>query len=155
MNFGPNGANSLSLGNSAGSISLSGNTLSLGSNTTLQTNLYSAVNINSGSVSATLQVQANTSVATGSYQTIVSAATGSYKAAFFDYVIFSGSATRAGTVVSTWSNTAIDYYENYTNDVSGSTSKVTLRVALTGSNVQLQATSSNAAWTIRSLIRLI
>jgi hypothetical protein len=105
--------------------------------------------------SASIDNQQIRSTNSGSYQVVTSTVTGSYKAAFFDYVIFSGSATRAGTVVSTWSNTAVDYYENYTNDVSGSTSKVTLRVALSGSNVQLQATSSNAAWTIRSLIRLI
>jgi hypothetical protein len=108
-----------------------------------------------GITSASIENQQIRSTNSGSYQVVTNTVTGSYKAAFFDYVIFSGSATRAGTVVSTWSNTAVDYYENYTNDVSGSTSKVTLRVALSGSNVQLQATSSNAAWTIRSLIRLI
>jgi hypothetical protein len=129
-----------------GSLNVVGNTTITGSLTV------------TGSVfitSASIDNQQILSTASGSYQIVTSTVTGSYKAAFFDYVIFSGSATRAGTVVSTWSNNAVDYYENYTNDVSGSTSKVTLRVALTGSNVQLQATSSNAAWTIRSLIRLI
>ena len=52
MNFGPNGVNSLSLGNSAGSLSLSNTILSLGSATTTQTNLYGAVNI-TGSLGVT------------------------------------------------------------------------------------------------------
>ena len=129
-----------------GSLNVVGNTTITGSLTVTGSVFITSASINNQQILSTNS---------GSYQIVTSTATGSYKAAFFDYVIFSGSATRAGTVVSTWSNTAIDYYENYTNDVSGSTSKVTLRVALTGSNVQLQATSSNAAWTIRSLIRLI
>ena len=105
--------------------------------------------------SASLDYQQNLSIVTGSYQVVTSTDTGSFKAAFFDYVAFSGSATRAGIVVSTWSNTAVDYYENYTNDVSGSTSRLILRAALSGSNIQLQTSASSDTWTVRSLIRLI
>jgi hypothetical protein len=155
MNFGPGGANSLSLGNSAGVLSLSSTVLSLGSSTTTQTNLYGAININSGSLSSALQVQANPSVATGSFQTIVSVATGSYRCAFFDYVAFNGSIVRAGTVVTTWSGSTTEFYENYTADLGGSTSVVTLQTAISGSNIQLQAGISGSAWSVRSLVRLL
>jgi hypothetical protein len=105
--------------------------------------------------SASLDFQQNTSVATGSFQTIVSAATGSYRCAFFDYVAFSGSIVRAGTVVTTWSGSATEFYENYTNDLGGNTSIVTLQTAISGSNIQLQAGISGSAWAVRSLVRLL
>lgn len=105
--------------------------------------------------SASLLYQQNLSVPTGSYQVIASAPTASYRAAFFDYVMFSGSVGRAGTIYSIWSASYAEYYENYTGDVGGSTAGVTLQAAISGSNIQLQATASNNAWTIRSLIRLL
>ena len=124
-----------------------------------------SVNITSGSLtlvtgsltltSASLTYQQNLSVAAGGYQVIASAATASYRAAFFDYVMFSGSIVRGGTVTSTWSGSSTEYYENYTADLGGSTSGVTLQTALSTGNIQLQASASTAAWTIRSLIRLL
>jgi hypothetical protein len=124
-----------------------------------------SVNITSGSLtlvtgsltltSASLTYQQNLSVAAGGYQVIASAATASYRAAFFDYVMFSGSIVRGGTVTSTWSGSVTEYYENYTADLGGSTSGVTLQTALSTGNIQLQASASTAAWTIRSLIRLL
>ena len=105
--------------------------------------------------SASLDYQQNLTVATGSFQTIVSVATGSYKCAFFDYVTYSGSTVRAGTLVSTWSGSVTEYYENYTADLGGSTSVVTLQTAISGSNIQLQAGISGSAWAVRSLVRLL
>jgi hypothetical protein len=132
-------------------------------NITGSLNLYGNQNITgslnvSGSLtlaSASLSYQHNLSLVTGSYQVIASAATGSYRCAFFDYVMFSGSIVRAGTVTSTWSGSATEYYENYTADLGGSTSGVVLQTAISSSTIQLQATASTAAWTIRSLIRLL
>jgi hypothetical protein len=69
--------------------------------------------------------------------------------------MFSGSIGRAGTVYSVWSASYAEYYENYTGDVGGSTSGVTLQAAISGSNIQLQATASNNFWTIRSLVRML
>jgi hypothetical protein len=124
-----------------------------------------SINITSGSLtlvtgsltltSASLTYQQNLSVAAGGYQVITAAPTSSYRAAFFDYVMFSGSVVRAGSVFSTWSGSVTEYYENYTADLGGSTSGVTLQTALSTGNIQLQATASTAAWTIRSLIRLL
>ena len=106
-------------------------------------------------VSASLNYQQNLAVATGSFQTIVSAATGSFRAAIFDYVTFSGSVARAGTLYSTWGGTSVEWFENYTADVNGSTSPVTLQAVLSSGNIVLQAGISGSAWSVRSLVRLL
>jgi len=106
-------------------------------------------------ISASLNYQENLAVTTGSFQTITSAATGSFRAAFFDYVAYSASVVRAGTVISTWSGSVTEYYENYTNDLGGNTAVVTLQTAISGSNIQLQAGISGSAWSVRSLVRLL
>lgn len=105
--------------------------------------------------SASFDYQQNLAVATGSFQTIVSVATGSYRCAFFDYVAYSGSVVRAGTVVSTWSGSVTEYYENSTADLGGSTNPVTLQAAISGSNIQLQAGISGSGWSVRSLVKLL
>jgi hypothetical protein len=106
--------------------------------------------------SASLNYQQNTNVSTGSTQVIASYPTGAYYAAFFDYAMYSGSAVRAGTIMTTWSGSTTSYNESYTSDFAGlSTSGVTLQTGISGSNIQLQATASTSAWTIRSLIRLL
>ena len=105
--------------------------------------------------SASFDYGQNLSVSAGGYQVIASEATSSFRCAFFDYVMFSGSIVRAGTVTSTWSGSATEYYENYTADLGGSTSGVLLQTAISAGNIQLQASASTAAWTIRSLIRLL
>jgi hypothetical protein len=105
--------------------------------------------------SASFDYGQNLSVSAGGYQVIASEATSSFRCAFFDYVMFSGSIVRAGTVTSTWSGSATEYYENYTADLGGSTSGVVLQTAISSSAIQLQASSSTSAWTIRSLIRLL
>jgi hypothetical protein len=105
--------------------------------------------------SASIDYQQNLSVQTGSWQTIVASPTGSYKAAFFDYVAFSGSIGRAGIVTTFWSASATEFYENYTEDLGGSTAGVVLQTAISSSQIVLQATASSAAWTIRSLVRLL
>lgn len=105
--------------------------------------------------STNIEYQENTNVTTGTWRVVSSEPTASYRAAFFDYVMFSGSIARAGTVYSVWSASYAEYYENYTGDVGGSTSGVTLQAAISGSNIQLQATSSNNSWTIRSLVRML
>jgi len=105
--------------------------------------------------SASLDYQQNLAVATGSFQTITSVATGSFRSAFFDYVAFSGSIVRAGTIVSTWSGSVTEFYENFTEDLGGSTSVVNLRTAISASNIVLQAGISGSAWSVRSLVRLL
>jgi hypothetical protein len=117
------------------------------------TNFYVSGTLNVGNTN--IEFQENTNVTSGTWRVISSEPTASYRAAFFDYVMFSGSIARAGTIYSVWSASYAEYYENYTGDVGGSTAGVTLQAAISGSNIQLQATASNNAWTIRSLVRML
>jgi hypothetical protein len=131
--------------------------VNIGSATTDTHNVTGSFNINGSlAVSSSLfTYQQNPSVVTGSFQTIASVATGSYRCAFFDYVAFNGPIVRAGTLVSTWSGSVTEFYENYTADLGGNTSIVTLQTAISGSNIQLQAGISGSAWSVRSLVRLL
>jgi len=135
-----------------GTTRLNGNTTVTGS---VNVSGSSVFNGTATIVSASLNYQQNLAVATGSFQTIVSAATGSFRSAFFDYVAFSGSIVRAGTVVSTWSGSNTEFYENFTGDLGGSTAVVTLQTAISASNIVLQAGISGSAWSVRSLVRLL
>jgi hypothetical protein len=105
--------------------------------------------------SASLDFQQNTNVTTGSYQVVLSVATGSFRCAFFDYVTFSGSISRAGTVYTVWSGSTTEFTETSTSDIGGSTAIVDLRTAISGSNIQLQSGISGSAWSVRSLVRLL
>jgi hypothetical protein len=137
---------------SSSTIQIVSGTLNLTGSLNVTGALYisSSLNINS----ASFNYQQNLTVNSGSYRVISSTPTASYKAAFFDYLMFSGSNSRAGHVQSVWSGSSIEYNEIATNDL-GTTAGVTLRAAISGSNIQLQATASSDSWTIRSLVRLL
>jgi hypothetical protein len=97
---------------------------------------------------------ANTDIDSGSFRTIITVATSSYRAAFFDYVLTSGSNARAGTVFSVWQGTSVEYTDTSTNDI-GNTSGVNLLVSMSGANIGLFASSSNDNWSMKALARLI
>jgi hypothetical protein len=86
--------------------------------------------------------------------TVLQNSTGSYNAAFFDYAIFSGSNSRAGTIVSTWNSGSIVYNETCTTDI-GTTNVITMLVSLSAGNVQLIASGSVTNWNIKSSGRYI
>jgi len=97
---------------------------------------------------------ANTDIDSGSFRTIITVATSSYQAAFFDYVLTSGSNARAGTVFSVWQGTSVEYADTSTNDI-GNTSGVNLLVSMSGANIGLFASSSNDNWSMKALARLL
>jgi hypothetical protein len=97
---------------------------------------------------------ANTDIDSGSFRTIITVATSSYRAAFFDYVLTSGSNARAGTVFSVWQGTSVEYADTSTNDI-GNTSGVNLLVSMSGANIGLFASSSNDNWSMKALARLL
>jgi hypothetical protein len=96
----------------------------------------------------------NSDIDSGSFRTIITVATSSYRAAFFDYVLTSGSNARAGTVFSVWQGTSVEYADTSTNDI-GNTSGVNLLVSMSGANIGLFASSSNDNWSMKALARLI
>ena len=94
-----------------------------------------------------------TSATAGTTTTVVSVSTGSYYGAFFDYVVISGSNSRAGTLMSTWNGSSVVFNESTTIDI-GNTNQVTMSVDLSGTDVRLRSTNVNQ-WSVKSLIRLI
>jgi len=123
-----------------------------------------AVGINTTSPQATLHINGNTiissslfsSVQSGSLTTgttlIYSVNTASYNAGFFDYYAMSGSNGRAGTVMSFWSGSSIQYTDNSTPDV-GDTTNFAFSMSLAGSNAQLFASASSDSWTVKTSFR--
>ena len=100
---------------------------------------------------ALLSNQQNTDVDTGT-ETIATIAHASYDAAFFDFVIKSGTNLRAGTVFATHDGTNVEFTETSTNDL-GDTSDVTLSVDISGADLRLRATTTSDNWTVKSLVR--
>lgn len=86
--------------------------------------------------------------------TIVSLATGSYKAGFFDYVVSSGGNARAGTIMSVWDGSSVQYTDNSTLDI-GVTTAISMSVSLSGGNALLSAAVSADTWNVKTTYRLI
>lgn len=103
--------------------------------------------------SSSLEYNLNESV-DSTTEVISSIQTGSHSSAFFDYVITDGSSLRAGTIISGWLGDVITYAETSTQDI-GDTSDVYLEPILSGSNVNLQATTITDSWSIKTVSKLI
>jgi hypothetical protein len=78
--------------------------------------------------------------------------TSSYTAGFFDYYVLSGSNGRAGTVMSIWSGSSIQYTDNSTPDM-GDTSNFAFSMSLASSNAQLFASASSVGWSVKTSFR--
>ena len=102
---------------------------------------------------ALLSNQENTDVDTGT-ETVASVAIATYTAAFFDFVIKKTTNVRSGTVYACHDGTNVQFTETSTQDL-GDTSDVTLSVVISGTNMELQATTTSDDWSVKSLIRAI
>jgi len=86
---------------------------------------------------------------------VYSLSTGSYDGVFMDYIIRSGSNSRAGNFSALWGNGAtVNYMDNSTTDF-GSTSGFTFGASISGSNMIITGSASTTGWTIKSIIRSI
>lgn len=121
-------------------------TLDVNGNTTLSGSLMVSQSL--------IQYSSVTSVPSGSVTDVMSFNTGSYTATFFDFVITSGSNSRAGTIFTTWNGNNIEYAETSTNDI-GDTSSVQLSTSISNGLVKLRATSIMGSWKIKTLARII
>ena len=104
--------------------------------------------------SSSLQNTYNPDIASGTTETIASIATGSYTAAFFDFVATSGTSARAGSVMTVWNGSSLEFAETSTQDINN-TSNLKLSATLSGENVLLQGTSVAGSWSVKTLIRTL
>lgn len=86
--------------------------------------------------------------------TIYSLPTASYDGAFYDYVVRSGSNSRAGQIMAIWSGSSVNYTDNSTTDF-GSTANLSFNVIVSGSNMVLCSTVTTGSWTVKTIIRSI
>lgn len=97
-------------------------------------------------------VNSDVDVGTEVITTIVKA---DYRAAFFDYIVASGTGNlRAGTIQSVWNDSTIRYTDFSTTDI-GNTSDVVLSVAINGANVELRATTATNNWSVKTMVRTL
>jgi hypothetical protein len=104
--------------------------------------------------SSIFQYSNNAAIVSGSTANIASFAVSSYTAGFFDFVVTSGANARAGTVLTVWNGTNVEFTETSTNDI-GSTSNLILSASLSGANILLQGTSLSGSWNVKTLTRMI
>lgn len=105
-------------------------------------------------VSSSLYSAGGNTAAAATTTTILTIATGSYRAGFFDYTVSSGSNARAGTVMSVWNGSSVEFTDTSTLSI-GSTSDLVMSVTLSGANALLRATTTTSAWTVKTAYRLI
>jgi hypothetical protein len=113
----------------------SDNTTLMGSYLAPSLNTTSRVTVNSGTTS------------------IYSIPTSAYTGAFFDYTVL-GTGARAGTIMSIWSGTSVQYTDVSTNDI-GNTNGVSFFVSLSGGSVILTTSATTNNWVIKTIVRSI
>lgn len=87
-------------------------------------------------------------------ETIITVSTLTHDSAFFDYVVNDGTNYRAGTVMSVWDGSSVQYNDNSTSDI-GNTSGVTMSVDISGTNARLRATVTSNNWDIKTFTRAL
>ena len=131
--------------------------------------------VNNASGNPILEVNSDNTIKVGlwpvpanytSYKTIITSASTAYtiftiptasaNAAFFDYVLTSGSNMRAGNFIANWyaETTNINYYETSAEDI-GNTNVVTMSADIYAGNFRYLAQTNLGDWSIKTIIRYI
>ena len=100
-----------------------------------------------------LSAQENLDVDTGT-ETIAQVSTTQFDGAFFDYVLKDGTNYRAGTIMSVWDGSSIEFTDNSTADI-GDTSSVSMSMDISSSFARLLSTVSSDNWNIKTLVRAL
>jgi hypothetical protein len=100
-----------------------------------------------------LNTTVKTSAGTGS-TTVYNIPQSAYTGAFFEYTVSSTSGARAGSIMSIFSGSSVQYTETTTNDI-GSTTGLTFSVSANSTNAVLLASGVTAGWTIKTIVRSI
>ena len=76
-----------------------------------------------------------------------------YTGGFFEYTV-TGSGARAGSIMSIFSGTSIDFNETTTNDI-GDTSGITFDMNISGGTANLTVSATTNSWEIKTIVRSI
>ena len=103
-----------------------------------------------------LNTTVKTSYSVAGPKTIYSVPISAYTGAFFDYTVSNPLGVRAGTIMSIWSGSTVEYRENVTNDI-GSTTPLTFEVTSDGSEASLIGTLTGVTtgWVVKTIVRSI
>jgi hypothetical protein len=77
-----------------------------------------------------------------------------YTGAFFDYTINDGTNLRAGSIMSIWNGSTIQYTETSTSSI-GSTAGLTFNMVVSGSSAILKTTVTSGTWIVKIIVRSI
>jgi hypothetical protein len=86
--------------------------------------------------------------------TLATIPTSSFNAVFFDFVAFSGSNQRAGTLIGNWRSGNVQYTEYSSPDIGSTAAALTMSVALSGANALVQSVSA-PGWAIKATYRTV
>jgi hypothetical protein len=101
------------------------------------------------SLNTTVKITANS----GS-TTIYSIPTSAYTGAFFEYTVNDGSNLRAGSIMSIWSGSTINYTETSTTDI-GNTNPITFNMISSSGFASLRTSATTNSWTVKTIVRSI
>jgi len=85
---------------------------------------------------------------------IYSIPTSAYTGAFFDYTVNNATSARAGTVMSVFSGSSVQFTETSTLDI-GNTSGITFSVAISSGNAIFIASATTNSWTVKTIVRSV
>jgi hypothetical protein len=86
--------------------------------------------------------------------TLYSIPTTAYTGGFFEYTVKNSAGVRAGSIMSVFSGSSIEFNETTTNDI-GDTSDVTFDMSVTGTSANLLVSTTSNNWEIKTIIRSI
>ena len=87
-------------------------------------------------------------------QSIFGLSTSSYDGVFVDYTATSASNARAGSIMSIWNGSNLNFTETTTTDI-GDTTNLIIQVAISQSQAQIQSYATTAGYKIKTIIRSI
>jgi hypothetical protein len=92
---------------------------------------------------------------TGTTTTLITIVAASGVSANFSYYVSDGTNKRAGTVMSVWDGSTTEYTDYSTPDIGGSTTGISFRTTVSGSNILFQAFVTSGTWTVKVGSRIV
>jgi len=147
-------------------ISVSSGNMSIANNGTVNVYISGSGNVGIGTSTpiAKLDVEGDFQLLNANYNsysssvsgttTLATIPTSSYNGVFFDFVAFSGSNQRAGTLIGNWRSGTVQYTEYSTPDIGATSAALTMSVALSGANALVQSVSA-PGWAIKATYRTV